>query len=187
MIAIRKAWWATALLAVFAGCNNEEPTGENPPPPPPAVVKTPGDTGAPVDKKDEAPKDDTKKSEGDMPKDESKGAAAKDEGPALTPPANTPAKGEDKGEAPKDETKKEASAKPALSAVEVAEIEKLPADERTVALKQVVCPVSGKHLGSMKTPFKTTAEGKTFFLCCEGCDEEVKENPKQVLAKLGPK
>ena len=55
------------------------------------------------------------------------------------------------------------------------------------ALKQAVCPVSGEHLGSMGTPFKITAEGRTFYLCCDGCVDKVKEDPKGVLAKLDKK
>ena len=51
-----------------------------------------------------------------------------------------------------------------LGADELAEIKKLPADEQAVALKQIVCPVSGEHLGSMGVPLKVTAEGKTFSL-----------------------
>ena len=47
--------------------------------------------------------------------------------------------------------------------------------------------MSGDHLGSMGTPFKITAEGRTFYLCCDGCEDKVKEDPKGVLAKLDNK
>ena len=34
------------------------------------------------------------------------------------------------------------------------------------------------HLGSMGKPIKVSAEGRTFFLCCEGCEKEVKSRPQ---------
>ena len=36
----------------------------------------------------------------------------------------------------------------------------------------------------MEKPIKVTAEGRTFYLCCEGCEEDLKANPKAVIAKL---
>ena len=53
-----------------------------------------------------------------------------------------------------------------------------------LAVKQRVCPVSGDLLGAMGKPFKTTVKGKTVFLCCEGCEHDLKENPHKYLAKL---
>ena len=38
--------------------------------------------------------------------------------------------------------------------------------------------MSTHHLGSMEKPIKVTAEGRTFYLCCEGCEEEVKSRPQ---------
>ncbi len=74
-----------------------------------------------------------------------------------------------------------------LTAEELAAIKELPAAEQAVAIKQAVCPVSSHHLGSMEKPIKVTAEGRTFYLCCEGCEEELKTNPKAVVAKLDAK
>jgi YHS domain-containing protein len=37
----------------------------------------------------------------------------------------------------------------------------------------------------MGVPLKVSAEGKTFFLCCKGCNKELKANPQAVVAKLG--
>ena len=54
-------------------------------------------------------------------------------------------------------------------------------------MKQVLCPVSGEHLGSMDAPIKVSAEGKTFYLCCKSCKKEVEKNPKEVVAKLAGK
>ncbi len=118
--------------------------------------------------------------------------------PAL-PPATTGApaappeagKGEEKVKSlpvdPAKDDKKGADAKPAkLSDEEIAEIKKLPADEQAIALAQVTCPVSNDHLGGgeMGMPIKQVVEGKTFFLCCAGCEKAVKADPAAILAKL---
>ena len=44
--------------------------------------------------------------------------------------------------------------------------------------------MSAHHLGSMGKPIKVTAEGRTFYLCCDDCEEKVKADPKGVIAKL---
>lgn len=61
-----------------------------------------------------------------------------------------------------------------------------PGDQQLIA-KQKVCPVSGEPLGSMGTPFRVVLEGKPVFLCCQGCESELRGNPKQYLSKLRPK
>jgi YHS domain-containing protein len=60
----------------------------------------------------------------------------------------------------------------------------LPAADRALAEKQKVCPVSGQQLGSMGKPVKVTVKGKTFFLCCEACKEDLNKDPDKYLAKL---
>jgi YHS domain-containing protein len=60
----------------------------------------------------------------------------------------------------------------------------LSVEDRELAKKQRVCPVSGELLGAMGKPFKTTVEGKTVFLCCEGCELDLKQNPDKYLTKL---
>lgn len=97
------------------------------------------------------------------------GDAKHDEAPPLEAPRTDAAKGV------------------SLTEAQIAKIETLPAAEQDAVLKQAVCPVSGDHLGSMGTPFKITAEGRTFYLCCDGCEDKVKEDPKGVLAKLDNK
>jgi YHS domain-containing protein len=74
-----------------------------------------------------------------------------------------------------------------LTADELAAIKELPAAEQAVAIQQAVCPVSSHNLGSMEKPIKVTAEGRTFYLCCESCEKELKANPKAVIAKLDKK
>lgn len=105
--------------------------------------------------------------------------------PAPTPtPSAEPAPSSKEG-APGLEGPKTSAVK--LDADEIANIKKLPADEQDLALKQAVCPVSEGHLGEMGIPVKVVAEGKTFYLCCEGCEGDVKADPKAVIAKLNKK
>jgi hypothetical protein len=100
------------------------------------------------------------------------GAAKTDDSPKLEAPKTEPAK-----EKTSDAT--------TLTDKELASIKELPAAEQALAIKQAVCPVSGDHLGGeMGKPIKVTAEGRTFFLCCEGCQDAVKKDPKGVIAKL---
>lgn len=56
--------------------------------------------------------------------------------------------------------------------------------DRALAEKQKVCPVSGEPLGSMGRPYKVTVKGQEVFLCCQGCEDKIKENPEEYLAKL---
>jgi hypothetical protein len=74
-----------------------------------------------------------------------------------------------------------------LTDSQVANIKKLPAGDQEAALKQLACPVSGEPLGSMGTPLKITALDRTFYLCCKGCEDDVKSDPKSVIAKLDEK
>lgn len=61
---------------------------------------------------------------------------------------------------------------------------KLSPSDRALAEEQEICPVSGEPLGSMGTPYKVTVEGREVFLCCSGCEAEIKNNPEEYLAKL---
>ena len=188
MIAIRKAWWATLLLTAFVGCTKEEPVGDNPAPPPPATSDSGTPAPAPTPSADPA---------ADKPKDAMpeatppKEAMPKDEVPKeagelkLDPPAVTPPAAKDEGADKKEEPKKdEAASKTTLNAEELAELASLSPEDKELALKQLTCPVSGEHLGSMGAPLKVSAEGKSFLICCDGCNKEVKANSKEVVAKL---
>jgi len=88
-------------------------------------------------------------------------------------PATLPAKG-----AAEEASAGEASADVSSGLAE------LSVEDRELAKKQRICPVSGELLGLMGKPVKTTVKGKTVFLCCEGCEKELKENPDKYLAKL---
>lgn len=61
---------------------------------------------------------------------------------------------------------------------------KLSAEDRALAEKQKVCPVSGEPLGAMGTPKKIEVKGQSIFICCEGCEEKLLANPDKYLAKL---
>jgi hypothetical protein len=91
---------------------------------------------------------------------------------SATPPATTPTTPQKEADSGK------------LSDDEVAEIKKLPEAEQSAALAQLSCPSSGEHLGKMGTPIKQTIGDKSFYICCKGCEDEVKSDPKGILAKL---
>jgi hypothetical protein len=165
-----KLWYpALILAAAFVGC-----AGEEGPPPHTELPQTPVSEIKPSPKADEAKTATPKEEMKAVPKEEMK-AVPKEEMKKEEPP---------KVEGPKAETPKADAKASKLTDDEIAEIKKLPAAEQDIALKQVSCPVSGEHLGEMGIPVKTTAEGKTFFLCCKSCEKEVKADPKAVVAKL---
>ena len=122
------------------------------------------------------------------------GAAPAASSQPTTPKAKTPAPAPTSGEAKKDEAppleppktgETKPTAKPvSLTTEELANIRKLPAADQDSAIKQALCPISGDHLGNMDTPFKITVEGRTFFLCCQGCESKAKKDPKTVFAAL---
>ena len=60
----------------------------------------------------------------------------------------------------------------------------LSVEDRALAEKQKVCPVSGERLGAMGKPVKITVKGQTVFLCCAGCENAIKKDPDKYLAKL---
>ena len=60
----------------------------------------------------------------------------------------------------------------------------LSAEDRALALKQKICPVSGEALGSMGPPLKMEVKGQVVFLCCEGCKDKLIASPDEFLAKI---
>ena len=66
-------------------------------------------------------------------------------------------------------------------------LQKLSDDERTVAIQQDICPVTGQKLGSMGKPPQVMVNGQKVFICCAGCEEELQQNPEKYLAKLSSK
>jgi hypothetical protein len=165
----RQPWLLVVGLGLLAGCTGEE---ANPGPP-----VAPAPVNRPV----------TKPAENAPP-------TAKPASPGTTEtkvPANSPADSKDSSapslEGPKADATEGDGKAVKLTDSQVANIKKLPADEQEAALKQLVCPVSEGHLGSMGIPVKATAENHTFYLCCKSCLDDVKADPKGVIAKLDKK
>jgi len=73
-----------------------------------------------------------------------------------------------------------------FGAKELANLDKLPAEDRDAAKAQKTCPITGELLGSMGKPVKTTVEGRAVFLCCKGCQPQVEKDPQGTLRKLDP-
>ncbi len=65
-----------------------------------------------------------------------------------------------------------------------AELAKLSAEDSDSAEKQHFCPVSGEMLGTMGAPQKVDVNGQQVWICCEGCKDQLLENPDEYLAKL---
>jgi hypothetical protein len=61
---------------------------------------------------------------------------------------------------------------------------KLPQPDRDLAVRQKICPVTEEPLGSMGVPVKVVVEGKTVFLCCKGCEKELRANAQKYLQRL---
>ncbi len=162
MNVIRNSVWSTLLLGLAVGCAGE-PEGGPAAPGSAAKENTPGPAvKAP---KPAAPSAATPAKPGAMKEH--------DEPPAV--------------EGPKAENSKSGRKEIKLTAEEIAAIKELPAADQAGAIQQAVCPVSSHHLGSMEKPVKVTAGGRTFYLCCESCEDEVKSDPKGVIAKLDRK
>lgn len=67
-----------------------------------------------------------------------------------------------------------------------ANLDKLPAGDRPLARAQKYCPVTNERLGdpTMGVPVKVTVKGQPVFLCCAGCEGEVRDHPDRTLAKV---
>jgi hypothetical protein len=60
----------------------------------------------------------------------------------------------------------------------------LSAQDQLIVDRQKLCPVTDQPLGSMGAPVPVVVEGRTVFVCCEGCAAPLKNNPGKYLAKL---
>lgn len=83
-----------------------------------------------------------------------------------------------------DPTKAEPRMDEAPSAEMIAALAKLSEEDRALAGKQRICPVTDYPLGSMGAPPKVDVNGTPVFICCEGCRKSLLEEPKKYLAKL---
>ena len=64
-------------------------------------------------------------------------------------------------------------------------LKELSPEDYESAMKQHMCPVSGEMLGSMGVPIKVDVNGKSLWICCDGCRDKLLANPDEYLAKLG--
>jgi hypothetical protein len=60
----------------------------------------------------------------------------------------------------------------------------LTEEDRALAVRQKICPVSGMPLGSMGPPPKVDVDGRAVLICCEGCRAVLLAEPEKYLAKL---
>ena len=65
-------------------------------------------------------------------------------------------------------------------------LEPLSEEDRALAEAQVICPVTEVRLGSMGmgTPIKLDIEGRTVFICCEGCRDSWVNEPDKYFKIL---
>jgi membrane fusion protein, copper/silver efflux system len=77
-----------------------------------------------------------------------------------------------------------AGAGPPAGTAEAQGLAELSAADRALALRQKLCPVTDKPLGSMGTPARVEIGGRIVFLCCEGCEARLKQEPEKYLSKL---
>lgn len=57
---------------------------------------------------------------------------------------------------------------------------------RLTAEDQEICPVTNAKLGSMGDPVPADVEGNQLWMCCLGCEPELKAKPATYLARLAP-
>lgn len=62
--------------------------------------------------------------------------------------------------------------------------EPVSAEEKELAARQRICPVTELPLGSMGRPIAVTVQGKKVLLCCRGCEKAIQASPEKFLARL---
>jgi hypothetical protein len=60
-------------------------------------------------------------------------------------------------------------------------------EDRMLAAKQKICPVTGEPLDAMGGPVRVVIEGRVVFICCKGCEGPLRKDPAKYLSKLPPK
>jgi hypothetical protein len=63
----------------------------------------------------------------------------------------------------------------------------LSPEDRVLAERQKICPVTEAPLGSMGGPVRVVVNGRPVFICCEGCREPLLKSPAKYLSKLANK
>lgn len=84
-----------------------------------------------------------------------------------------------------DPEKAESKASDEMATPEIlAALAKLTEEDRALAEEQRICPVTEALLGSMGVPPKVDVNGRTVFICCEGCRGPLLEDSEKYLAIL---
>lgn len=67
-----------------------------------------------------------------------------------------------------------------------ANLDKLPREDRPLAVEQKFCPVTEERLGdpTMGVPLKLLVKGQAVFLCCKGCEKEALKDEVRTLGKV---
>ena len=61
---------------------------------------------------------------------------------------------------------------------------KLSDTDRPLAQAQKYCPIQKARLGTMGTPDRIEIEGQPVFLCCAGCADDARADPKKTLQQI---
>ena len=61
---------------------------------------------------------------------------------------------------------------------------KLSVADQLETLQQRTCPVTKQPLGSMGQPIRVSVQGRSLFVCCEGCVDSLKTNPAKYLTTM---
>ena len=65
-----------------------------------------------------------------------------------------------------------------------ANLGKLSAEDRQIAVAQKMCPVTDEPLGSMGVPIKLMISDQPVFVCCKSCEKSAKKDPDKTLQKV---
>ena len=60
----------------------------------------------------------------------------------------------------------------------------LTREEQALADKQNICPVTELSLNSMGGPVPVMVSGRKVFICCAGCEQQLKDDPDKYLARI---
>ncbi len=83
-----------------------------------------------------------------------------------------------------DPTKSQTETDPAKAPEVLEALAQLSPEERALAERQKICPVTEFQLGSMGVPPKVEIQGRTVFICCEGCREDLLNDPEKYFRVL---
>lgn len=63
-------------------------------------------------------------------------------------------------------------------------LKELSPEDYKSAMAQHMCPVRGEMLGTMGAPEKVDVNGKSVWICCDGCKDKLLADPEKYLAKV---